>query len=223
MPWACESDPERDLRDNTAMADEFTGFTRDAFSFWKGLEQHNNRDWFQAHRDTYEQAVRRPMQLLVEELRPLYGPGKLSRINKDMRFAKEKPYKNYLATGLAGCYISFSKQGLWVGSGMYKPEAAALRQLREAIAADSSGKELTTIISSLRRKGFDVDTHARLAAPPRGYDAKHPRAELLCMKDIFAGKLFGPAEVSSAKVLNGVVKAMRDVEPFRQWLREHVA
>ena len=205
------------------MTDEFTGFSAKAFSFWSGLEKHNNRVWFQAHKDTYEQAVRRPMQLLIEELKPMYGPGRLSRINKDMRFAKEKPYKNYLATGLGGCYISFSKQGLWVGTGMYKPEAAPLRRLREAIADDASGKELTTIIASLKRKGFGVDTHARLAKPPRGYDAKHPRAELLCMKDIFAGKLFGPADVSSPKVLDGVVKAIGDVDVFRTWLRTHVA
>ncbi len=205
------------------MAEEFTGFTRDAFSFWKGLEKHNNREWFQGHKDTYEQAVRRPMHLLIEELAPLYGPGRLSRINKDMRFAKEKPYKNYLATGLGGCYISLSKEGLWVGTGMYKPESPALRRLREVIADNASGRELTTIIGSLRRKGFNVDTHARLDSPPRGYDATHPRVELLCMKDIFAGKLFGPADVSSAKVLRGVVKAITDVEPFSSWLRTHVS
>jgi uncharacterized protein (TIGR02453 family) len=204
------------------MAEEFTGFTRDAFSFWKGLETNNNRDWFQAHKDRYEQAVRRPMQLLIEELKPLYGPGRLSRINRDMRFAKEKPYKNYLATGLAGSYISFSKEGLWVGTGMYKPEPVALRQLRDAIAADDSGRELTNIIASMRRKGFDVDTHARLDKPPRGYDSTHPRVELLCMKDIYVGKLFGPADVSSVKVLDAVCKAIADLEPFRVWLRKHV-
>ena len=204
------------------MAEEFTGFPRDAFAFWKGLEKNNNREWFQAHKEKYEQSVRRPMQLLIEELKPLYGAGRLSRINKDMRFAKEKPYKNYLETGLGGAYVSFSKAGLWVGSGMYKPEAPALRKLRDAIADDVSGKQLTTIIASLKRKGFEIDTHARLDAPPRGYDPKHPRAELLRMKDFYAGKLFGPADVSSATVLDGVVKAIGDVEPFRAWLREHV-
>ena len=152
-------------------ADEFTGFSPKAFSFWNQLEKHNNREWFQAHKDTYEQAVRRPMQLLIEELKPMYGAGRLSRINKAMRFAKETPYKGYLATGLGGCYVSFSKQGLWVGTGVYKPEAAALRRLRDAIADDSSGKELITILASLRRKGFNVDTHARLVIPPRGYNA----------------------------------------------------
>ena len=204
------------------MADEFTGFTRDAFSFWKGLERNNNREWFQAHKDQYERAVRRPMQLLIEELAPLYGRGRLSRINKDMRFAKEKPYKNYLATGVAGSYISFSKEGLWVGTGMYKPEPAALRRLREAIANDTSGRELTRVIAALRRKRFEVDTHARLAKPPRGFDAAHPRAGLLCMKDIYVGRLFGPEEVSSADLLRGVAKAMGELEPFRVWLRTYV-
>ena len=203
------------------MTHEFTGFTRDAFSFWKGLERNNNRVWFQAHKDQYEQAVRRPMQLLIEELAPLYGPGRLSRINKDMRFAKEKPYKNYLATGLSGSYISFSKEGLWVGTGMYKPEPAALRQLREAIANDASGRELTKLAAVLRRKGFEVDTHARLDKPPRGYDPTHPRADLLRMKDIYIGKLFGAEDVASARLLQGVAKAMAELEPFRVWLRKY--
>jgi uncharacterized protein (TIGR02453 family) len=204
------------------MADQFTGFTDEAFSFWKGLERNNNRDWFQAHKDQYERAVRRPMQLLIEELAPLYGRGRLSRINKDMRFQKEKPYKNYLATGVAGSYISFSKEGLWVGTGMYKPEPAALRHLREAIADDTSGRELTRILASLARTGFEVDTHARLDKPPRGYDASHPRIELLRMKDIYVGKPFGAEDVSSPKLLRAVVRTITALEPFRVWLRKYV-
>src|SRR6476659_11407357 len=164
------------------MADEFSGFTREALSFWNGLERNNNRDWFQAHKDQYEQKVRRPLQLLIDELAPLYGAGRISRINKDMRFQKEKPYKSYLATHLGGSYISFSKEGLWVGTGIYKPEPATLRQLREAIASDRSGVQLTRVISSLRKKGLEIDTHARLDKPPRGYEATHPRIDLLRMK-----------------------------------------
>ena len=204
------------------MADEFTGFTPDASSFWKALERNNNRQWFQAHKEQYEQAVRRPMQLLIEELAPLYGRGRLTRINRDMRFVKDKPYKNYLATGVGGSYISFSKEGLWVGTGMYKPEPSALRQLREAIASDTSGRELTKLIASLQRKGFEVDTHARLDKPPRGYDATHPRADLLRMKDIYVGKLFALEDAASANLPRGVVKAITELEPFRAWLRKYV-
>lgn len=204
------------------MADEFIGFTREALSFWNGLERNNNRDWFQAHKDQYEREVRRPMQLLIDELAPLYGPGRLSRINKDMRFQKEKPYKNYLATGLGGSYISFSKEGLWVGTGIYKPEPATLRELRAAIADDIAGRELTKVIASMKRKGFEVDTHARLDKPPRGYDATHPRADLLRMKDIYVGKSFGSKEMASTNLPRGVAKAIGELEPFRVWLREYV-
>ena len=204
------------------MAEEFTGFTRETFTFWKGLERDNDRQWFQAHKEQYEQAVRRPLQLLIDELAPLYGAGRLSRINRDMRFQKEKPYKSYLATHLGGSYVSLSKDGLWVGTGIYKPEPAVLRQLREAMADDTSGRELTKIIASLQRKGLEIETHARLEKPPRGYDATHPRADLLRMKDIYVGRLFGPDEVASPSVLRGVVKAMSDLDPFRAWLRKHV-
>jgi uncharacterized protein (TIGR02453 family) len=204
------------------MSDAFSGFSREAFTFWKGLEKNNHREWFQAHKDVYERAVRQPMQALIAALTPLYGPSRLTRINKDMRFARDKPYKDYLATSLGGSYISFSKQGLWVGTGMYKPEPAALRKLRDAIADESSGRELTKLVASLERRGFEVDTHARLATPPRGFAPDHPRADLLRMKDIYVGKLFGPADVSSSDVLDEVVRAIRDVEPFRVWLRTHV-
>src|SRR5688572_15601241 len=193
------------------MADEFTGFTREAFTFWKGLERNNTRQWFQAHKEQYEQLVRQPLQLLIDELAPLYGAGRLSRINKDMRFQKEKPYKSYLATHLGSSYVSLSKDGLWVGTGIYKPEPAVLRQLREAMAGDTSGRELTKIIASLQRRGLEVDTHARLEKPPRGYEVTHPRADLLRMKDIYVGRLFGPDEVVSPSVLRGVVKAMSDL------------
>lgn len=204
------------------MSDTFSGFPREAFTFWKGLEKNNHREWFQAHKDVYERAVRQPMQALIAELAPLYGLSRLTRINKDMRFAKDKPYKDYLATSLGGSYISFSKQGLWVGTGMYKPEPAALRKLREAIADDASGRELTKLIASLQRRGFEVDTHDRLATVPRGFASDHPRADLLRMKDIYVGRVFGPADASSAGVLDGVVRAIRDLEPFRGWLRQHV-
>lgn len=204
------------------MSDTFSGFTREAFTFWKGLEKNNHREWFQAHKDVYERAVRQPMQALIAELAPLYGLSRLTRINKDMRFATDKPYKDYLATSLGGSYISFSKQGLWVGTGMYKPEPAALRKLREAIADDASGRELTKLIASLQRRGFEVDTHDRLATVPRGFAPDHPRADLLRMKDIYVGRVFGPTDASSAGVLDGVVRAIRELEPFRGWLRQHV-
>ncbi len=205
------------------MSDAFTGFPRDAFTFWKKLEKNNNRDWFQANKALYERACRAPLQALVEELKPLYGAAKISRINRDMRFAQGRPpYKSYIAAGIGGSYISLSKDGVWVGTGMYKPEPAVLARFRAAVADGESGAALAQLVRSLRRKGYDVSTHDTLASAPKGYAADHPRIDLLRMKDIYAGNRLPPATLASAKALDRVTRAMRDTAPLAGWLREHV-
>ena len=205
------------------MSDEFTGFSREAFTFWTKLEKNNNREWFQANKDVYERACRQPLQALIEELKPLHGGGKISRINRDMRFARDKsPYKAYIAAGVGSSYISLSKQGIWVGTGMYKPEPAVLARFRAAVADAESGAALTALVRALRRKGYDVATHDTLASAPKGYDANHPRIELLRMKDIYAGKMLPPDALASSKALERVTCVMSDTEPLAAWLRQHV-
>lgn len=205
------------------MSDEFRGFPREAFTFWTKLAKNNNRDWFQANKDVYERACRQPLQALVNDLKPLYGGGKISRINRDMRFARgQSPYKDYIAAGVGNSYISLSKQGVWVGTGMYKPEPAALARFRAAVADDGSGTALAELVRGLRRKRYDVSTHDTVASAPKGYDADHPRIELLRMKDIYAGKLLTPDTLASPRALERVTRVMKDTEPLAAWLRKHV-
>src|SRR5262245_30680414 len=124
------------------MAATFTGFPSEACAFLRELTSHNNRDWFQGHKDVYERACRQPMQALVAALDPI-GAAKISRINRDMRFSRDgKPYKTHISAGVDGCYISLSALGLYVGTGMYKPEAAMLARFRAAIDRDPSGRAL---------------------------------------------------------------------------------
>jgi len=149
----------------------FTGFPPDAFPFFAQLAKNNHRDWFQAHKDVYERACREPMKALMAAVDPPFGTGWLSRINNDMRFNKDRaPYKTHIDASVKGYYVSVGAQGMYVGTGLYKPESAALRQLREAIAADASGKKLRTIVMALRRKGLPyifVSAFPDLAGPYR--------------------------------------------------------
>jgi uncharacterized protein (DUF2461 family) len=68
-----------------------------------------------------------------------------------------------------GHYVSVGAQGMYVGTGIYKPEPATLRQLREAIAADASGSKLQAIVATLRRQGLHGGHPRDVAEPPRGY------------------------------------------------------
>ena len=205
------------------MGEGFTGFPRAATEFFRDLARNNNRDWFQAHKEVYEQACREPLKALITELDPM-GAVHLSRINRDMRFSRDgAPYKTHIAGGVGRNYINLSAAGLWIGTGMYRPEPAVLQKVRSAMAADKSGRELTKIVSMLRRKGYDVDTHESLNSAPRGFDADHPRIDLLRMKDIFSGRLIEPGPVlASRKSVAAVKKVIADVEPLGAWLSRHV-
>lgn len=45
-------------------------FTRGLFEFLKDLDQHNNRDWFQANKERYETQVQQPFLRLIADLAP---------------------------------------------------------------------------------------------------------------------------------------------------------
>jgi len=206
------------------MAGQFRGFPREGLRFFKRLETHNERAWFQAHKDTYERACREPMQELMAELEPTQGPNKIFRINRDIRFSSDKsPYKTHIAAVVGGYYIHLSKAGLYVATGIYRPDPAVLARLRSAIDRDASGGKLQTIVASLRRKGYQVETHETLTGAPRGYAMDHPRIDLLRMKDLVAGRKLGAGPwLSTRKALGRVERVMRDVTPFKDWLRRHV-
>jgi uncharacterized protein (TIGR02453 family) len=205
------------------MAEGFAGFPREATEFFRELARNNNRDWFQAHKDVYEQACREPLKGLVSELDPL-GTPQISRINRDMRFSRDgAPYKTHIAAGVLGTYINLSAEGLYVGTGMYRPEPAVLQKFRAAIDADKSGRDLAKVVSTIRRKGYTVGTHESVNSAPRGYAADHPRIELLRMKDIHAGKMIEPGPVlASRKAVAAVKKVMDDVRPLAEWISRNV-
>ena len=90
---------------------QFKGFSPDTISFFLQLRQNNNKPWFDAHRQMYNEAVMDPSRAFVEALgRRLatIAPGvhadprvnrSIFRINRDVRFSKDKsPYKPYFAS-----------------------------------------------------------------------------------------------------------------------------
>lgn len=88
------------------MSSEFIGFPFKSFQFLQDLRKYNTKDWFEAHRQEYQQFILQPMQALVKELAPVMfeidpmleiSPAvnkTISRIYRDTRFSKDKsPYK----------------------------------------------------------------------------------------------------------------------------------
>src|SRR5438552_3702023 len=107
----------------TRSADGFSGFPPEAFAFFAQLAKHNDREWFQEHKETYETICRDPMKGMLLALGTNPAKAKLSRINRDLRFTKDKsPYKTYIAAGFDGNYVSLSASGVYVAAGIYDPQ-----------------------------------------------------------------------------------------------------
>ncbi|MFN8052300.1 MAG: DUF2461 domain-containing protein [Acidimicrobiales bacterium] len=204
----------------------FEGFSDEAFEFYRGLEAHNSREYWQAHKSTYERAVKEPMLDLIDELREEFGDGRLYRPNRDVRFSKDKsPYKTATSAPLmGGGYVQFSTAGLGVGAGYYMMEPRQLEAFRTAIADDTTGPELESIMATLASSGAELRAHDEpLKTAPRGYPKDHPRIDLLRRKGLIAWWLFEPAPVlGTAGALDLVVDSLRRAEPLMVWLDDNV-
>lgn len=130
-------------------------FTPDFLVFFKELAANNNRDWFHANKSRYETVVKKPMEIFVADViaemrkhdkKLVLKPSEaIFRINKDIRFAKDKsPYKLYTSAGISrdgkkavgapGLYVELGPEKLAFAGGAYMPDKEKLEMIRTAIA-----------------------------------------------------------------------------------------
>ena len=202
----------------------FRGWPVEAVEFYEGLAADNTKTYWQEHKTVYERCVKAPMEELLAELADDFGPGRVFRPYRDVRFSKDKtPYKLNCAAHLPGGYISFSADGLFVGSGLYQPEPDQLQHFRAAVDDEGSGAELESIVVTLRKDGFDVGAHEVLRTAPKGYARDHPRIELLKHKGILMSKLWPVgAWLGTRKAKDRVVTCLEAARPLRAWLDRYV-
>jgi uncharacterized protein (TIGR02453 family) len=210
----------------------FTGFGPDAFRWFAGLEANNTRAWFQAHRDTYDDAVREPFEALLDELAAeLGGTVKVFRQHRDTRFSADKsPYKTrtYGVIGerpgtSAGLYAEVSASGLAAGTGYYLMSTAQLGRFRDAVADDASGPALERALATAHAAGVDTYGEA-LKTAPRGYPRDHPRVALLRHKMLIGIRRVapGPTGIGRDAALSHARETWDACGPMVAWLDAHV-
>lgn len=202
----------------------FRGWPAEALDFYDGLEADNSKTYWTAHKAVYDDKVRAPMTELLAELEPEFGPAKIFRPYRDVRFSADKsPYKTSCAASFErGGYIQLTAAGLAAGAGAYMMDSPRLLKFRQAVADDSSGVPLTTIIADLEARGTSVTSHEQLKSVPRGFPKDHPRAELLRHKGLIAWHQFELRPwLGTAKAKTQVVTFFRSCVPLVEWLAVH--
>lgn len=202
----------------------FRGWPVEAVEFYEGLEADNTRTYWQTHKAVYEESVKAPMEALLAELAAEHGPGRVFRPYRDTRFSKDKsPYKLECAAHLDDGYLSFSADGLMVGSGLYMPDPEALGRYRAAVDEEEAGTELAAVVDSLRRDGYDVGAHETLKTAPKGYPKDHPRLELLRYKGVVMSRSWPVgAWLGTRRAKDRVVAALAAARPLNAWIARHV-
>ena len=203
----------------------FRSWPNEALEFYEGLAADNSKTYWTAHQTFYEERVREPMRELLAALEPEFGPGKIFRPYRDVRFSSDKsPYKTHLRAWLEfDGYIQLSADGLAAGSGMYHMEADQLDRYRKAVAGDRTGKQLTDVIAAIGTAGIGVHKHDSLKTTPRGYPKDHPRVDLLRHKGLTTWQEWAPAAwLGTAKAQTRLVGFLRTSRPLREWLDDHV-
>jgi uncharacterized protein (TIGR02453 family) len=205
------------------LATAFRGWPEECQRFFIGLELDNSKKYFDAHRKIYEEAVRGPMVALIESLEADYGPGKVFRANRDIRFSKDKsPYKTNIA-GYAGMdgrggYLALDARGLTVAAGRYEMTPAQLTKYRKKVAAQSTGAPLAAIVGKLEKAGYSLGGEA-LKRVPAGLPPDHARARLLRHKVLYIHKNYGLQPwLGTPAARKHIVKVFTDAEPLNDWL-----
>jgi uncharacterized protein (TIGR02453 family) len=218
----------------------FDGFPKSGIEFLKKLKKNNNREWFQRHKQEYEENVKFPMQCLIATLRDdlrdeipelEFNPKRsIFRIHRDVRFSKNKaPYKTNIAasfemrgkkktTETPGLYVGIEPGSVFVGGGMYMPWGDQLKAIRKSII-DKPDEWLDVVENKKFKRVFGGIMGENLQKAPLGIAKDHPMIEHLKHKQFFVGKEWNTeAPAYSKRFADTVASLFIETMPLVRWL-----
>jgi uncharacterized protein (TIGR02453 family) len=199
----------------------FTGFGEGVVEFYDGLIADNSKAYWTDQRAVYEADVRAPMQALLADLEPEFGPGKIFRPYRDVRFSRDKtPYKTHCGATAGPFYVQVGADGLMAAGGYYQMASDQITRFRTAVDDERRGSDLEKRLAAL--EGLTVAGET-LKTRPRGYDPDHPRIDLLRHKGLYAWRAWEPDDVlHEPGTLDRVARTWRTLRPLMEWLADHV-
>lgn len=218
----------------------YATFKPETLRFLNQLAKNNNREWFNENKSRYEEQV---LDVALNFIQSMHDPlheiaphftavpkrmgGSLMRVYRDTRFSKNKtPYKTNIGIQFRhekardvhspGYYVHIDPEQVFLGAGMWRPDADSLLAIRQRIAARSPEWVRTTTDRGFKR-------HWRLGGeslsrPPRGFDKEHPSIEDIKRKDFIAVKDLDLGDATSPRFQQKVETAFAAASDYMQFL-----
>jgi uncharacterized protein (TIGR02453 family) len=223
-----------------AQATQQASFGPELFSFLADLRAHNDREWFAANRDRYEEHVLEPALDFInafaprlEKISPHFradarpSGGSLFRIYRDTRFSKDKsPYKTNVGIHFRherakdayapGYYLHIGPGEVFAGGGIWHPGTEGATRIREAIVADPERWSRATRSGAFaKRLELGGDSLKRV---PSWADAEHPFADDLKRKDFFGWARLSEDDVVAPGFVGEYARICRGAVPLVHFL-----
>lgn len=204
------------------------------FIFLKELKQNNNREWMQVRRKEYvrnEKALKDFFNAVEAGLnkRDEISKTKVFRINRDLRFSKDKtPYNVHRSASFTragaqrrgGYYLRLEPGNSYVAGGFFAPEPADLLRIRKEFELDAT--EMRKILRAPKfKKAFgNLDQEYAVKTAPRGFSSEDKNIDLIRLKSITVTHSFRNAEVFANDFLEKVVKNYELMRLFFDYMSE---
>lgn len=214
-------------------------------NFLKLLKTHNNKLWFDKNHNQYEK-VRTDFATFIQQvidkhakkdtsLRELTAKNCIFRINRDVRFTKDKtPYKPNFGASInakgknawdsAGYYFHLEPGASFVGGGLYMPTNDVLQKTRQEIDYNLSG--FKKIISDKKFKSvygnLNMSGEHSLFRVPKGYTKDNPAADYLKLKSYIATLHLGDDDLIKPDLIKIVTTAFEALQPLIYFLNETI-
>ena len=199
----------------------FSGWPAEAVEFFRGLAADNSKKYWIANRRVFDESVHAPIADLLGELEDEFGPSRIARPYRDVRFSKDKSvYKTAIyATFEAGGYVRFSAEGLTTALGYYMMDPDQLDRYRRAVDDEARGTALAGIVARLKAAQIQVDGVQHLKSAPPGFPKDHPRLDLLRYKGLIAWRDWPVASWPATRAAKTrVVDFLHRAAPLQKWL-----
>ena len=215
-------------------------FSPELFDFLSELADNNDREWFQANKERYEDDVVDPALRFISDIGPGLAEisphiqalpkrvgGSMFRIYRDVRFSKDKsPYKTHVGIHFRhkqakdahapGFYLHLEPGGVFMGSGIWHPPSAVIQKIRQSMLDDPAAWEKTRDEPAFRgplKMGGES-----LKRPPRGVSKDHPLIEDLKRKDLLVSTELDDADVLSPGFRDQFLDLCRQASPLTAWI-----
>ena len=208
--------------------------------FLSQLKKNNNKPWFDAHRAQYEAAridFSNFIQLVIDALAKsdttitgITSKDSQFRINRDVRFSKDKrPYKEnfgaFIARGgkksiYAGYYFHLAPGNSFAGGGLWHPEPANLKKVRQEI--DYNWDEFQSILKNKNFKKTFGDLYmgddVSLKRMPKGYEEDNAAINYLKLQSLIAETKIADEDLTKASLHKKLVTAFQALQPLLNFI-----